>query len=157
VNSFAIDPYGDLSICVLSHFDKYNVRDGTVAEGWNSFLHGVRDKRISKVTKCTTCPLTSLCGSCAATAELENGDPEAPVDFLCRTAHLRADVFGVEMRDHGDCEYCPDGSHRHEIDAMAEDIRTRGPELARAMSIAPALTAPASGCGTGGCSSCTLP
>ena len=30
VNSFAIDPYGDLSICVLSHFDRYNVATGTV-------------------------------------------------------------------------------------------------------------------------------
>ena len=42
-----IDPYGDLSICVLSHFDRYNVRDGSVKEGWEQFLYKVRGKRIT--------------------------------------------------------------------------------------------------------------
>ena len=49
VNSFAIDPYGDMTICVLSHFDKYNVRDGSVLEGWEHFLRGVRAKHAASI------------------------------------------------------------------------------------------------------------
>lgn len=156
INSFAIDPYGNMTICVLSHADTYNVRDGTVREGWEKFLRQVRDRPKTRVTKCNSCALRSLCGSCAATAELENGDPEAPVDFLCKTAHLRAEVFGVEVREHGDCEYCVTGSHHHEIDRMAEEVRARHRgDIADIIATVP-LDAPAAGCGTGSCGSCSI-
>jgi radical SAM protein with 4Fe4S-binding SPASM domain len=156
VNSFAVDPYGDLSICVLSHFDKYNVRDGTVREGWEQFLRKVRTRKISKVTKCTRCALKSLCGSCAANAELETGDPEAPVDFLCKTAHLRAEVFGVDVPEHGDCEYCPDGSHRVDILQMVEKVHSRsGRDVAEVLAMTPDAAARTS-CGPGTCGSCSV-
>ena len=154
VNSFAIDPYGELTICVLSHMDaSYNVRNG-VREGWENFLRRVRDKRATRTTKCTACQLKSLCGSCAATAELENGDPEAPVDFLCRTAHLRAEVFDVSVKPHGDCEYC--GDQRKTITSMAERVRLRhSGELAEVIAATPAMTEAKGGCGPS-CGSCTV-
>jgi radical SAM protein with 4Fe4S-binding SPASM domain len=155
LNSFALDPYGNMSICVLSHVDEYNIRDGSVREGWENFLHRVRNKPITRETKCTRCPLTSVCGTCAATAELEVGDPEAPVDFLCKTAHLRAELFGVRVYEHGDCEYCPGGANRDEIDAMAIEVRTNQTHLATAIAAAPVGVAP-SGCGSGACGSCTM-
>lgn len=156
VNSFAIDPYGDMSICVLSHFDRYNVRDGTVREGWEQFLRKVRTRKISRVTKCTRCALKSLCGSCAANAELETGDPEAPVDFLCKTAHLRAEVFGVPVPEHGDCEYCPDGSQRDEILQGVEKVHSRsGRDVAEVIAMTPAA-APGTACGPGTCGSCSV-
>jgi radical SAM protein with 4Fe4S-binding SPASM domain len=155
VNSFALDPYGDMSICVLSHMDKYNVRDGTVRQGWEQFLHRVRSRRVTRVTKCTACALKSLCGSCAANAELETGDAESPVDFLCRTAHLRAEVFDVPVPAHGDCEYCPDGSHRHELNALLEKVHSRhGYDVAEMIPEIPAGAAARSSCGTGSCGSC---
>jgi len=153
VNSFAIDPYGDMSICVLSHFDRYNVRDGSVRDGWEQFLRTVRGRRTTRITKCTACALKSLCGSCAANAELENGDPEAPVDFLCRTAHLRAEVFGVDVPAHGDCEYCPDGSHRHDIMTLVEKVHSRHGDVSETIAAIPAAAA-REGCGTGSCGSC---
>jgi radical SAM protein with 4Fe4S-binding SPASM domain len=155
VNTFAIDPYGDLSICVLSHFDRYNVREGTVREGWEQFLRKVRMRRISRVTKCTRCALKSLCGSCAANAELETGDPEAPVDFLCKTAHLRAEVFGVPVPEHGDCEYCPDGSHREDILGMVDKVQSRsGRDVAEVIAAAPEIAA-RTACGPASCGSCS--
>lgn len=156
VNSFAIDPYGDMSICVLSHFDRYNVREGTVREGWEQFLLKVRTRKISRVTKCTRCALKSLCGSCAANAELEAGDPEAPVDFLCKTAHLRAEVFGVEVPEHGECEYCTDGSRRADILEMVDKVHSRsGRDVAEVIAMPPATTAGTS-CGPGTCGSCSV-
>ena len=156
VNSFAIDPYGDLSICVLSHFDRYNVREGTVREGWEQFLLKVRTRKISRVTKCTRCALKSLCGSCAANAELEAGDPEEPVDFLCQTAHLRAEVFGVSVPGHGDCEYCADGSRHFDILEMAEKVQSRsGHDLAEVLAMTPEAAARTS-CGPGTCGSCSV-
>ena len=155
VNSFAIDPYGDLTICTLSHVDKYNVRDGSVKDGWEKFLRGIRAKSRTKITKCTACQLSSLCGSCAANGELENGDAEAPVDFLCRTAHLRAEVFDVTVTPHGDCEYC--NEQRETIVDMADRVRARrGGDVAEAMAIVPEMMErTASGCGPS-CGSCSI-
>ncbi len=151
VNSFAIDPYGDMTICVLSHVDKYNVRDGAVREGWEHFLRGVRARKVTRVTKCTACAMKSLCGSCAANGELENGDAEAPVDFLCRTAHLRAEVFGIDVPAHGDCEYCPGGSHRNELMDMVARVDSR--QSGVVFDDAPVL-ATSTQCGTGSCGTC---
>jgi hypothetical protein len=47
-----------------------------------------------------------MCGICPANAELENHDAEEPVDFLCQVAHLRAKALGINVKPHGECEYC---------------------------------------------------
>lgn len=152
VNSFAIDPYGNMTICVLSHVDEYNVKNGSVREGWEKFLRDVRAKKASRVTKCTHCMLKSVCGSCPATAELEEGDPEAPVDFLCQVAHVRAELFDMNVPAHGDCEYCVGGSNREVIDEQAAMVRERSFEELRA---ARAMTLPAvSSCSTSTCGAC---
>ncbi len=111
LNSFAIDPYGQLSICVLSHFDTYDLRQGSFQYGWQYFINKLRhEKKITRVTKCVACNLKSVCGMCPANGELEHGDPEKPIDFLCQVAHLRAIALGMPVAQHGDCEYCPGGS-----------------------------------------------
>lgn len=156
VNTFAIDPYGKLSICVLSKVDMYDLRQGTVREGWEEFLRKVRAKKVTRVTKCTTCSLKSLCGSCAATGELENGDPEAPVDFLCQTAHLRARLWDVPMRQHGDCEYCEGGAERHRIEQWAAELTSRNADQILEIMEMPPDAIPASGCGPATCGSCSL-
>jgi hypothetical protein len=94
-----------------------------VKEGWEHFLHGVRDRKVTRVTKCTTCQIKSMCGMCPATAYLETGDPEEPVDFLCHTAHLRSYTFGLAVPPHGDCEYCSGGASHSVV--MQEVARLR--------------------------------
>jgi radical SAM protein with 4Fe4S-binding SPASM domain len=159
INSFAIDPHGDMSICTLSHQDKYNVRTGSFREGWEHFLRHVRDDRkITRVTKCTECQLKAMCGMCPANGELENGDPESPVDFLCRVAHLRAHTMGVPVPAHGTCEYCEGGTGHQELMLAVERLKAGA-----AAAIGPgrlflpmkaANDATGSSCGSGGCSSC---
>jgi radical SAM protein with 4Fe4S-binding SPASM domain len=145
VQSWAIDPYGNLTICVLSHVDNFNLREYSVAEAWEQ-LSAVRYKPATRPTKCTTCALKQLCGMCAAQGELENQDAESPVDFLCHTGHLRAAVFGFEMHPHGDCEYCPTGSAHDVIQAEARQL-TSGEE---AVLVSPVVAT--ASCPTGTCS-----
>jgi radical SAM protein with 4Fe4S-binding SPASM domain len=102
----AIDPEGRLSLCALSRAERYDLRRGSFREGWDQFLYRARQGKITRVTKCTQCHIQSLCGMCPAMGELENKDPEAPVDFLCRVAHLRANAMNIPVPPHGDCEYC---------------------------------------------------
>ena len=154
ITSFAVDPRGGMSICVLSQNEKYDLRAGPLAEGWAHFLRRVRERRATRVSKCTTCALKSLCGMCPANGELENRDPEAPVEFLCEVAHLRAYALGLEVPAHGDCSCCPGGaSHPRLMASVARlggvDRRTTNVRRAAALSVAAQTT----GCGDG-CTSC---
>ncbi len=158
VNSFSIDPYGGMSICVLSRVDRFDLRRGSVREGWHSFLNGVRQKKITRPTKCTSCELKSMCGMCPANGELENQDAEAPVDFLCQVAHLRAHAFDLPVAAHGECEYCPGGSGHEALMAEAAALKsTQGADRVgdKGLRLLP-LTQSSSeaGCSSGGCHAC---
>jgi radical SAM protein with 4Fe4S-binding SPASM domain len=126
VSGFAIDPEGKMSICVLSHFETFDLRRGSLREGWDHFLRQVRAKKVTRVTKCTDCQIKPMCGMCPANGELENGDPESPVDFLCHVAHLRAKALEIPVPPHGDCDYCEGGtSHAVLAESLASlDKRT---------------------------------
>ena len=76
---------------------------------------GVRHQKITRPTKCVACEIKAMCGMCPANGELEKGDPEEPVDFLCRVAHLRASALGLPLPPHGDCEYCQGGSRYEDL------------------------------------------
>jgi len=125
VQSFAIDPYGGLRVCVLSNRVGYDLRNGSFHEGWERFLLELRRQKTSRQTKCVACGLKSMCGMCPANAELECADPEAPVDFLCRVAHLRAYALGLPVPPHGVCEYCEGGGGYEEMLAKAEGLKER--------------------------------
>ena len=131
VNAFAIDPYGRLSICVLSEAHKVDVRSGRFREGWEGFLRQQRSKKVTMLTKCVKCTLKSACGMCPANGELENGNPEAPVDYLCHTAHLRAHALGLTVTPHGECEYCEGGEKYAAIAEAASRLRQNTEAIAR--------------------------
>jgi radical SAM protein with 4Fe4S-binding SPASM domain len=103
VNTFGIDPSG---VCVFSVGKTWDLRKGSFREGWDHFLFNVRQKQITRSTKCVECEIKAMCGMCPTNAELENRDPEEPVDFLCQVAHLRAKALGFTVKPHGECEYC---------------------------------------------------
>lgn len=152
LKSFAIDPYGFMSICVISHADGYNVRSGSVREGWEQFLSHVRKRKRTKSTKCNACRIRIACAMCPANGELENGDPESPVKFLCEVAHLRALSLGIKVPAHGDCEFCTEGDDRERVLRSAQRISSSEIDVAAWRAPEPLLpilsdTGTSSGCG----------
>lgn len=157
-NGCAIDPKGRMTICVLSHRDGYDIRSGSFHQGWEGRLKEIRNSENIRETICTNCRITSLCSMCAANGELEGGDAESPVDFLCQVAHLRAFALGIRVPEHGDCACCAGGRHHAALQKSAERIQssTALPAnviLFSASNALPVLNPP-SGCSSGGCSSC---
>jgi radical SAM protein with 4Fe4S-binding SPASM domain len=158
LTSFAVDPEGKMSICVLSHRDVYDLRRGSVVEGWDGFLSKVRSRKMTRPSKCATCQIRASCGMCPANGELENGDPEAPVDFLCEVTHLRTHALGLQVPAHGDCEFCEQGSRYPDLLETAARLRARrGGKLPSGVTqnrYLPVLARPRDGVSTG-CSSCS--
>jgi radical SAM protein with 4Fe4S-binding SPASM domain len=158
MTSCAIDPYGEISICVLSHQESYSWRSGSFRAGWEEFLSRVRSKKKTRPSKCDACRMHSLCSMCAATGELEKGDAESPVEFLCEVAHLRAMALGVEVPAHGDCECCAGGAVHSRLSQSAGRIRKGEVNVGSWTPIHAAGLLPilqdSSSCGSG-CGSCS--
>lgn len=156
IDSFALDPYGHMSICVLSHQDTYDIRSGSVKEGWELFLRKVRARERRRISKCVKCRIRSLCSMCPANGELENGDAESPVDFLCEVAHLRAMALGLDVPGHGECDFCSGGRHYDSVKDSARRIASK--EINVSEWISPKVLLPilnnSSVSSYGGCNGC---
>lgn len=156
----AIDPAGEMSICVISHQQSYNVRSGTFSEGWEGPLREIRMQPRTRPSICDRCKITSLCNMCAANGELENGHPDSPVAFLCEVAHLRAYALGFEVPEHGDCKCCNGGEQQDRLHSAAKRIELQPQNESPRLDDNPKLSLfsviqPHTACSTGGCSSCT--
>jgi len=156
MNSFAINAYGEIGICVISQQETFDVRGVSVSEVWNHALLGVRNRKRTRLSKCVECRIQSICGMCPANGEMENGDKESPVEFLCHVAHLRAAVVGVNVPAHGECEFCIGGVEHealiesaHRIVAKEVDVNSWvGPQ--QILPILNNATLAAGGCGSCG-------
>jgi radical SAM protein with 4Fe4S-binding SPASM domain len=93
ISGFHINPYGRMSACEMVRFQSYDLRQGSFRQGWEDVIHEVRKQKPRGQYPCLRCELISLCGQCPGWAWLESGDPERPVEYLCRVAHLRAKAF----------------------------------------------------------------
>ena len=97
MRSFHIDAYGQLSSCMMVRLPAFDLRIGSFSDGWNTFMRDVIAQKWSKEAPCKTCSLLSLCGRCPGWAQLEHGDQEKTVPYLCKIAHLRAKAFGLKQ------------------------------------------------------------
>jgi radical SAM protein with 4Fe4S-binding SPASM domain len=127
-HSFAVDPYGRLRACAISPGKGFDLRTASFREGWE-LLAGLRALKLDADAVCRSCALRALCGMCPANGELECGDPHRPVDFLCRVAHLRALVLGIDLPPHGNCALCPGGAQHEELKRAAERLSRAAPLL----------------------------
>lgn len=93
VSSFHVDPYGTMGICMMVRKMSCSLRQRRFADIWADLARMASSSHFMTDSPCRTCSLASICGSCAGWAELETGDEEAPVEFLCRVARTRAETF----------------------------------------------------------------
>jgi radical SAM protein with 4Fe4S-binding SPASM domain len=125
INSFAVNAYGEMGICVISQQDTFRVQEAGLSRVWEESLLQLRSRKRTRATKCVECRIQSLCAMCPANGEMENGDKESPVEFLCNVAHLRAGVIGVEVPPHGHCEFCIGGARHAEVMTSIRRIQTK--------------------------------
>jgi radical SAM protein with 4Fe4S-binding SPASM domain len=96
-NSFHIDSFGRLSLCLTARHPSYDLRAGSFHHGWEEFIPQQRLVEYSQGNTCGACDLRASCPQCPALAQLEHGNPEARVEFLCQVAHQRRDAFAPEL------------------------------------------------------------
>src|SRR6202165_2739095 len=55
VNGCAVDPTGKMTICVISHQQGYDIRQGSFRDGWGGPLHEIRMQARTRPTICDAC------------------------------------------------------------------------------------------------------
>jgi radical SAM protein with 4Fe4S-binding SPASM domain len=98
VNSFHISSTGRLDLCAVSRKPDYDLRRGTFHDGFYNAIPDLRAKKRTRYSECQTCDLLGICEQCPAWGQLEHGDPEAKVDFLCQVTKLRAAALKDALR-----------------------------------------------------------
>ena len=85
----------------LTHRDfLFDLRTGSLEEAWREFVPRVLERfstRADYLDRCARCPIINLCLWCPATAYLESGELDAPVDYYCRVARARAAALGERL------------------------------------------------------------
>jgi len=71
---FAITPYGEMNLCTAFPIPRYNLRTGTVKEGWELLKQTVDQAHPSDRYECPTCEVRSHCRQGRSDAWLETGD-----------------------------------------------------------------------------------
>jgi radical SAM protein with 4Fe4S-binding SPASM domain len=93
VSSFHIDSYGIMRLCSMARNPSWNLRQSSFQENWQE-MHGFRMQKTSSNYKCRDCEI-ALCDWCPGWAQMENGNMETLVEYLCEIAHLQARAFGM--------------------------------------------------------------
>jgi radical SAM protein with 4Fe4S-binding SPASM domain len=71
---FAVTPYGEMNLCVAFPIPRYNLRTGTVREGWDLLKRTVDEAQPNKRYECPTCEVRPFCAQGRSDAWLETGD-----------------------------------------------------------------------------------
>ena len=85
-----IDWRGRASVCMLARRPRFDLATRSFDEIWNVEFPRVRARKRTRPSPCGTCEIRALCGQCPGWSQLEHGDDETPVEFLCDVAHRRA-------------------------------------------------------------------
>ncbi len=102
---FHVDPEGRLTPCTTIRSRFYDVTRGNFREGWRTFFGDMINERIEGDSTCRSCSLAFVCHNCPGWAELTRGKNGYPVEYLCRIAQLRQDLFNAYSKTMGVKDY----------------------------------------------------
>ncbi|MEQ1795780.1 MAG: radical SAM protein [Nitrospira sp.] len=74
---FAVTPYGKMNLCVAFPTPQYDLRTGTLREGWTILKETVDQAQPTSQYECPTCDVNRFCRQGRSDAWLETGDMSA--------------------------------------------------------------------------------
>lgn len=89
INSFYVNPYGELNFCTYVRESSFDLRKGGIAEGVALLRSSLLTKQYSIGSSCRTCAIQASCQNCPGHAVLETGSLLGKSDYLCEVNHLQ--------------------------------------------------------------------
>ena len=85
---FAITPYGEMNLCTTFPIPRYDLRAGTVKEGWEILKQTVDQAHPNHHYECPSCEVRSHCRQGRSDAWLETGDMSSCIPHFKKWAEL---------------------------------------------------------------------
>lgn len=85
---FAVTPYGEMNLCVAFPTPKYDLRKGTVRDGWAALKQTVDQAKPTARYECAACDVHRYCRQGRSDAWLETGDMSACLPHFKEWAQL---------------------------------------------------------------------
>jgi len=92
---FAITPYGEMNLCTAFPIPRYDLRTGTVKEGWDLLKQTVDQAHPSHRYECPTCEVRPHCRQGRSDAWLETGDMSSCLPHFKEWAQLEDHTYAL--------------------------------------------------------------
>ena len=92
---FAITPYGEMNLCTAFPTPRYDLRSGTVKEGWELLKHTVDQAQPNHRYECQTCEVRPHCRQGRSDAWLETGDMSSCLPHYKEWAQLEHHTYAL--------------------------------------------------------------
>lgn len=92
-NRFAITPYGEMNLCIAFPTPRYDLRKGTVKEGWEVLKQTVDHTRPNERYECPTCKVRPHCRQGRNDAWLQAGDASVCLPHYKEWATLEMETY----------------------------------------------------------------
>lgn len=89
---FAVTPYGEMNLCVAFPIPKYDLRKGTLRDGWEALKRTVDGAQPNSRYECPRCHLRPYCKQGPSDAWLETGDMSRCLPHFKEFARLEKHV-----------------------------------------------------------------
>ena len=91
VTGFYVDPFGDLSPCLMTTNYKYSLQKASFHDLWHKDLPNIREQKARAESNygCNTCGMRNTCTGCSAFHRLESGHEDIKSDYVCSQTALR--------------------------------------------------------------------
>ncbi len=92
---FAITPYGEMNLCTAFPIPRYNLRTGSVKEGWEMLKQTVDQASPTARYECSTCDVRAQCRQGRSDAWLETGDMSSCLPHYKEWAKLEHHTYAL--------------------------------------------------------------
>ena len=89
LTSFHIDPYGNVSPCLMTPQYKYTLRNSKFINRWRDDIAAIREKKPRGGYACNSCEMRVACTGCPGFFAVENGVEDIRSEYLCAMGKLR--------------------------------------------------------------------
>lgn len=87
VNSFYVNPYGELNFCTYVREGSFDLRAGSLRAGMRKLRRELLELEYPAGAACRSCAIQSTCQNCPGHAVLETGKLDGRSDYLCEVNH----------------------------------------------------------------------
>jgi radical SAM protein with 4Fe4S-binding SPASM domain len=102
VTGFYIDPFGNVSPCIMTTHKKQSLLERSFASLWARELEQIRSVKPRAEYGCNSCEMQMACTSCPGFNYQENGHDDVKSEYVCETTRVRWNRIQLEREQNGE-------------------------------------------------------